>query len=471
LTEDINTLLDAERKLGEARAAGGAAASAAAADAVGVAESTLNTTRDLVTGAEFAAITEGAGRAAEETARALGTVEAARSAAEAARDQAATAADAGVRAGFLGGEELLQAQEAAAGAGTLYLDRRFEEAQAIWGSAAALFDTAVASAREAADTARRAADAARTTAEAVGAGGEEGFLVAERFLAEGAEQGEAGAFTEAALRFDDATTWFAAAVERGRGGEPRTITIGSGPEEMTAAVRLCREASPSGPASCAEARPRSEARREATVTPFTIDPTEVSAGDFARFVEETGYVTDAERSNRVAAFTSNAQIRFLESGYTWSSPRGSNTTYLTDPDLPVINVSMRDAQAYCTWAEARLPTEAEWEYAAQGEADRTFPWGDDFAADAVVWRGAPSPARRVPQDVSDAGAETADGIRGLAGNAREWVTTDDGGALKGGSWNTTDPGNLRVAARLSAEADMPGVDFGFRCARDAEDWQ
>jgi formylglycine-generating enzyme len=470
LTLDVNTLLDAERRLGEARAGGGAAASAAAAEAFGAAETTLDATRKLVADAEFAGITESAGRAAEESVEVLSLVEAARGAAEAARDQATAAADVATRAGFMGGEDLLEAQAAAAAAEENFLGRRLEEAQSLWAASTALFETAAGVAREAADTARGNAEAARAAAEAAGAREGEDFAVAERFFAEGAAGAEAGTFTDAALRFGDATTWFAAAVERSRGGEPRTITIGSGPEEMTAAVQLCRELSPSGSASCPEARPRSEAQREATVTPFTIDATEVSAGAFARFVEETGYATDAERSNRVAVFTSNAQIRFLESGYTWSSPRGSNTTYLTDPELPVINVSMRDAEAYCTWAGARLPTEAEWEYAAQGEADRIFPWGDAFAADAVVWRGAPSPARRVPQEVSAAGAETAEGVQGLAGNAREWVTAADGGALKGGSWNTTDPGNLRVAARLTADADMPGVDFGFRCARDAEDW-
>ena len=63
------------------------------------------------------------------------------------------------------------------------------------------------------------------------------------------------------------------------------------------------------------------------------------------------------------------------------------------------------------------------------------------------------------------------GFIGLSGNAREWVRAADGtGVLKGGSWNTTDPGDLRISARVIADMDLAGVDFGFRCAQDLEEW-
>jgi sulfatase modifying factor 1 len=472
LSEDINLLLSAERSLGSARAEGGAGASQEAAAAFSVAEATLNGTREDVTARDFEAISEGAERAAGEVAAVASMVANARSAAEDARDRAGAAAEAADRAGYAGGMALAAGQEASDLAQTSYLQRMYQDAATQWAEAEAQFAAALEAASEAAADAEADADAARRDAMARNARDAEDFRVADRFFAEGSDLQSSGDYTDALRRFEDAALWFAAAVQRVEdpNNEIRTITIGSDSDEIAAALRLCLEMSPSGPASCDGTRPVAEQARAATIGPFDIDQTEVSAGAFAAFVEATGHVTEAEQSNRVVVITSNAEVRFIESGYTWSSPRGTNTTYLTNPDLPVINVSMRDAEAYCEWANGRLPTEAEWEHAAQGDADRMFPWGDRFDPELVVWRGAPSPARRLPQAVDAAGSETDAGVFGLSGNAREWVVAEDGGALKGGSWNTTDPGNLRVAARISAAADVPGVDFGFRCARDLEEW-
>ena len=95
--------------------------------------------------------------------------------------------------------------------------------------------------------------------------------------------------------------------------------------------------------------------------------------------------------------------------------------------------------------------------------------GDEVlsADDGPVWRGG---TRSLPVAVGDAGGATPDGIVGLSGNAREWVLADDHSTalLKGGSWNSTDPGDLRVAARIAAAETLPGVDFGFRCVHAAE---
>ena len=70
-----------------------------------------------------------------------------------------------------------------------------------------------------------------------------------------------------------------------------------------------------------------------------------------------------------------------------------------------------------------------------------------------------------------AGGATPGGHQGLSGNVREWVMGEEGAVLKGGSWNTANPADLRVAARLIVPGNAPGVDFGFRCARDLEAWQ
>lgn len=286
---------------------------------------------------------------------------------------------------------------------------------------------------------------------------------------------------EAIVKFENAASQFktgadqieaAFAATQGALSAPRKITIGATADELNMAVELCRTNSPSGPTACPDARASSEGTRDAEVSPFRLDSVEVSAEAFARFVAATGYRTDAERSARVVALTSGARVEFLDEGYTWATPRGARTTFETRPTLPVVNVSMNDANAYCSWADKRLPTEAEWEYAARGGTDRVFPWSSSWDAGQAIWRGASDRSSRVPRDVTQAGADTPEALLGLAGNAHEWVTGPNGeGVLKGGSWNTTDPGDLRIAARIELDASTPGVDFGFRCVEELDKWE
>ena len=88
----------------------------------------------------------------------------------------------------------------------------------------------------------------------------------------------------------------------------------------------------------------------------------------------------------------------------------------------------------------------------------------------MTGRGAGAPGRRLPNAVTEAGGAGAGGHIGLSGNVREWVLGADGPVLKGGSWNTANPADLRISARLVVPGNAPGVDFGFRCARDLEAW-
>jgi formylglycine-generating enzyme len=206
------------------------------------------------------------------------------------------------------------------------------------------------------------------------------------------------------------------------------------------------------------------------IDPFYIDETEVTNEMFEKFANETGYSTDAEKAGN------DLEWRI------YATP--------TRKDHPVVAVSWNDAQAYAKWAGKRLPTEAEWEYAARGGlVGKRYPWGDDAPQDRAIFGRVDQVSGEAMIDIPTQPVKSLKpngyGLYGMAGNAWEWCQDfydanyyskspqrnpqgpPDGKAhvLRGGSWYT-DFNQIRVSTRNS---DLPAegfqYDYGFRCAK------
>jgi sulfatase modifying factor 1 len=182
--------------------------------------------------------------------------------------------------------------------------------------------------------------------------------------------------------------------------------------------------------------------RNVRLSPFSIAATTVTNAQFAAFVGATGYVTEAEAAGRSFVFwlqvdeSRRAALRRVPDGLPWwldvpdacwQRPQGPGSTIDDRGDHPAVHVSWHDAMAYCAWAGVRLPTEAEWEYAARGGLPGArYPWGDDFGDEGDglcnTWRGAfPSQPRTPPGTLPvTSHAPNGHGLYNMAGNVWEW---------------------------------------------------
>ncbi|QUV99746.1 SUMF1/EgtB/PvdO family nonheme iron enzyme [Chloracidobacterium sp. MS 40/45] len=200
------------------------------------------------------------------------------------------------------------------------------------------------------------------------------------------------------------------------------------------------------------AKPSEVPAHEVIVRPFLMDRYEVTNAAYAAFVKATGHPVP---------------------------PDWKKGTYPTGKDNhPVGNVSWEDARAYAAWAGKRLPTEAEWEFAARGTEGRRYPWGNDFDR----WRlnsAETNVGHTEPVGSFPTGA-TPEGVFDMAGNVTEWTASDD--TAYPGSAYKPEPGHKIVRGggfslpskyasatkRTQVPPNTRNAALGFRCARDVE---
>jgi formylglycine-generating enzyme required for sulfatase activity len=253
--------------------------------------------------------------------------------------------------------------------------------------------------------------------------------------------------------------------------------------------------------------------RAVKLRPFWIDGLAVSNARFAAFVDATGHVTDAERFGWSFVFAGLLPSDFPATrgvgaapwwrqveGADWAHPEGLRSDLDGRLDHPVVHVSWADATAFAAWDGKRLPTEAEWEYAARGGLEQQpFPWGAELEPGGEhrmnVWQGR-FPSQNTLDDgwlgtaPVDAFPPNGYGLHNTTGNVWEWcadwfapgpakrgTTSDPIGpptgtsrVMRGGSYlcHASYCRRYRVAARSGTTPDSSTGNLGLRCARDAE---
>ncbi|WP_274631149.1 formylglycine-generating enzyme family protein [Arvimicrobium flavum] len=249
-------------------------------------------------------------------------------------------------------------------------------------------------------------------------------------------------------------------------------------------------------------------QRRVTVSPFAIAALTVTNDQFAAFVADTGYLTQAEREGWSSVFhmllspLEKRKVRqvpretpwwYPVEGACWSRPEGPQSSLGGRGGHPVVHVSWDDAQAYCRWAGVSLPSEAQWEYAARGGLEGAlYPWGDELTPAGEhrcnIWQGR-FPTQNSAEDghigtaPASAYRPNGFGLHNAVGNVWQWCadtfssdyhrTTpaldplhDDGGerSMRGGSHlcHASYCDRYRCAARTGNDRRTSTSNIGFR---------
>lgn len=214
---------------------------------------------------------------------------------------------------------------------------------------------------------------------------------------------------------------------------------------------------------------------------FWIDVIEVTNEQFALFIRETNYITTAEQEGSRLTWQNPVQWKELQ-------PKNNE---------PVVQISWEDANAFCAWRNAKLPSEAQWEKAARGTDQRNYPWGDFFDGHNANSCDMNCPFEHLKNnDVNDGyeylapvgsyspQGDSPYGVHDMAGNVSEWTSSNYTDSynieaeentiykvIRGGSWNFNGQFFLRSSMRVKGTSSRSyHLDIlGFRCVVDVEE--
>lgn len=276
-----------------------------------------------------------------------------------------------------------------------------------------------------------------------------------------------------------------------------------------------------------QARKDESPKHSITLKSYWMDVTEVTNAQFQKFVDATHYKTTAEQDfeyqdqqgkthvqkagslvfntlQKGEEANPNTWWKFVE-GANWKHPQGLASTIVGKDNFPVVHVSLYDAEAYCKWANKRLPTEAEWEFAARGGlVNNIYPFGNDnndLDKKLNIWNGN-FPYENTLLDKYEGSAPVKSfatnnfGLYDVAGNVWEWCddwydekyyskcvensifknpkntqpNETNEKVMRGGSFLCNDSycSGFRVSARMKSTAETSLEHTGFRCVKDAE---
>jgi formylglycine-generating enzyme required for sulfatase activity len=256
-------------------------------------------------------------------------------------------------------------------------------------------------------------------------------------------------------------------------------------------------------------RSRHERQHRRIITrPFYLGETEVTVGQFRKFVRATGYRTDAERGTPEGGHNSKGAFATVLDGErdwnpvaSWQNPFPNLKDYRLRENHPVVQVSWNDARQFCAHFALRLPTEAQWEYAARAGSRTRFFWGEEEAGGKGFANLADLARRKRFASTNvffpfDDGAALISAVRGyrpnqwmlydLLGNVEEWCEdahrkypedgadesaaqgeTGEARVLRGGSWVSNSTSG-RLATRIGMSPSSRRDFQGFRVAASLE---